>query len=89
VALTWNVQTSLFRSSDYLPGQRATPAEGWRQRLGPTVNYAWAQPAGSRFVPSVFAQVQWWLSHPYRTGQEMQQALPWVLLAFTANGDLL
>ena len=87
--LAFNVQKSLFDSADYLPGERATSAQGWRARLGPSVNYVWAKPVGSRFIPSAFAQVQWWLAHPYRTGQESPAWMPWVFVGVSAAGDLL
>jgi hypothetical protein len=87
--LTFNVLKSLLRSSDYLPGERSSPVDAWRARLGPSVNYTWSEPVGSRFVPSAFAQVQWWLVHPYRTGQEAPALVPWIYLGVSAAGDLL
>jgi hypothetical protein len=44
---------------------------------------------GSRFVPSAFAQVQWWLAHPNRTGQDSPAWMPWVFVGVSAAGDLL
>ena len=38
--------------------------------------------------PTVFAMANWWLSHRYRTGEEVSQAFPYVLLGFAFNGDL-
>lgn len=89
LSVGWTCQKALFDSADYLPGERATAAQGFRHRVGPSATYTWAQPRGSRFVPSVFLQVQWWLAHPYRTGQDSPQAVPWVLAAFSASGDIL
>jgi len=85
----WNCQKALFGSADHLPGERATAAQGFRHPVGPSVNGAWAQPRGSRLVPSVFLQVQRWLAHPYRTGKDVPQSVPWVLAAFAVSGDIL
>lgn len=32
--------------------------------------------------------VNWWLEHPYRTGQEVSQAVPYIVLGFAFNGDI-
>lgn len=87
--LALNVQKAFFTSADYLPGEQSTSAQGWRARLGPSVNYTWVQPVGSRFIPSVYAQVQWHLAHPYRSGQQSPAWFPWILAGVSFAGDLL
>ncbi|MCB9663637.1 MAG: hypothetical protein H6732_05975 [Alphaproteobacteria bacterium] len=39
--------------------------------------------------PTLFALVQWWLQHPYRTGQDVHQGLPLMALGLAFEGDLL
>lgn len=59
-------------------------------RLGPL--FAWQvsdKPAGSKFnQATVFVLAQFWLQHPYRTGEEQPQALPLIAAGFAFNGDL-
>ena len=38
---------------------------------------------------SAFTMAQWWLSHPYRTGQVVSQAAPYFLLGISMRGDLI
>lgn len=59
-------------------------------RLGPLFAWQFAQePPGRRFnQPTLFVLAQWWLQHPYRTGEEQSAALPLIGLGFAFNGDL-
>jgi hypothetical protein len=58
-------------------------------RLGPL--FAWQfddHPPGKRFnQPTLFVLAQWWLQHPYRTGNEQPQGLPLIAVGFAFNGD--
>lgn len=60
-------------------------------RVGPL--FAWQfhdRGPGARFdQPTFFALAQWWLQHPYRTGEEQPQGLPLIALGFAFRGDLL
>ena len=38
--------------------------------------------------PTAILIVNWWLEHPYRTGQEVSQAVPYIVLGFAFNGDI-
>ncbi|MCB9635309.1 MAG: hypothetical protein H6721_24580 [Sandaracinus sp.] len=59
-------------------------------RLGPVLVYTFFQKYKARYNgPSILFAVNWWLKHPYRTGQDVSQAFPYVLLGFSFQGDLL
>jgi hypothetical protein len=59
-------------------------------RLGPLFAIQLSdKPAGAKFNQATFfAVAQWWLMHPYRTGNEQPQALPLIALGIAFNGDL-
>ncbi len=61
-------------------------------RVGPFVAYRLTKEnkyASSRFRrPTLVLLTQWWVQHPWRTGQDTSQALPWTVLAFTFDGQL-
>jgi hypothetical protein len=61
-----------------------------QHRLGPLVALQLADkdPGAVFNQPTLFLLVQWWLVHPYRTGQEQPAALPLVAAGFSFNGDL-
>lgn len=72
---------------------RVEGADGSRtnHRLGPLVAYQFTtRPHGSRFNrPTVFFLAQWWLAHPYRTGDEQPAAFPLLATGFAFDGDLV
>jgi len=60
-----------------------------QHRVGPL--FAWQfddkKPRASFNQPTLFVLAQWWVQHPYRTGNEQPQALPLVAVGFAFNGD--
>ncbi len=73
-------------AGDVVPGEAAPTV--CTMRLGPAFAYSFR----TREVPSapaLFVTFQWWLRHPYRTGEVVSQAIPLVLAGFTMSGDLL
>lgn len=58
-------------------------------RLGPL--FAWQfndKKPGARFnQPTVFVLAQWWMQHPYRTGEKQPAGLPLIAAGFAFNGD--
>jgi hypothetical protein len=60
------------------------------QRIGPLLAYRFFDEPGASFnQPTILLIVNWYLQHPYRMGQETSQAVPYVVLGFAFNGDLL
>jgi hypothetical protein len=59
-------------------------------RLGPVASYTFYEDTGkARFnAPTAFLTAQWWLQHPYRTGQVSSPFMPCVLAGFSFRGDL-
>jgi hypothetical protein len=60
------------------------------QRVGPFFAYTFhtKAPGSTMFNnPTVILLAQWWLSHRFRTGQDVSQGVPLIGIAFTFNGD--
>lgn len=58
-------------------------------RVGPFVAYTFFDDERQTFnAPTVVVLAQWFLQHPYRTGQDVPAALPWIAVGFQARGIL-
>ncbi len=69
---------------------------GSTYRLGPSVIYNFdpsddsASASNPNFRnPKLIVMLNWWLQHPYRTGEDVSGGLPMALVVFTCEGDLL
>jgi hypothetical protein len=61
-----------------------------QQRLGLLAAYTFYDHPGRRFNrPTVLIMTAWYLEHRYRTGQEVNQAIPYLLVGFAFDGELL
>lgn len=60
-------------------------------RVGPLISYTFAERRHRWFnAPAVFLLAQWWLQHPYRTGdgpESVTQAFPMIVVGFSFRGD--
>lgn len=57
-------------------------------RLGPMISYRVVENRGSHFDQATLLLLpQWHLRHPYRAGQEVSQAIPYVVVGFGFMGD--
>lgn len=58
-------------------------------RVGPLIAYTFKDRPKKRFMkPTLYLLAQWWVKHRYRTGQEVSQGLPMIVLGFSFTGDL-
>ena len=58
-------------------------------RVGPLIAYSFKDRPAKRFMkPTIYLLAQWWVKHRYRTGQEVSQGLPLVVLGFSFTGEL-
>jgi len=66
----------------------STVASDGLHRVGPLFAWQFRGGEGEKIGRlSAFAITQWWLQHPYRTGQVSNQGVPYVLLGCSMNGD--
>ena len=58
-------------------------------RVGPLLAWQFnSKDPGARFnQPTAFLVAQWWLQHPYRTGEEQPAGLPLIAAGLAFNGD--
>ncbi|MEC8022592.1 MAG: hypothetical protein VX223_01570 [Myxococcota bacterium] len=60
------------------------------QRIGPLFAYRFFDEPGAAFnQPTLLVILNWYIHHPYRIGQETTRAVPYVVVGFAFNGDLL
>ena len=72
------------------PAEPESAAGAAMHRVGPLV--AWklrGQEGAGVGNLSVFSLAQWWLAHPYRTGQVSSSAIPYFVLGVSMSGDVL
>lgn len=90
--LTLGIRHTMARAfasdASFAPGDDRSKAVGLIQRAGPLGAYTWKQPDGARFEPTVLLVLNWWIQSPYRTGQDVNRAVPYLVAAFSMTGDL-
>ena len=60
------------------------------ERVGPIVAYTfYDEPGGRVNRPTLIGILNWHTQHPYRTGQDVTQALPYIVVGYQVSGDLL
>ena len=78
-----------YQEENFLNGESTDTENTPLHRLGPLFAYKFNNRSMTRFnQPTVFVLANWWLQHRYRTGQEISQALPYVVIGFSFNGNL-
>jgi hypothetical protein len=73
----------------YEPGDVTGTNQNDGARVGPLISYSFKDRPEKRFTkPTLFFAAQWWVKHRYRTGQEVSQGLPLMILGFSFTGEL-
>jgi hypothetical protein len=85
----YTVTHAFFTEEHFDPSEEPVSAFGPTHRLGPALIYTFSKRPDKRFnEPSLIVLPQWWIKHPYRTGQDVHGAIPYFVVAFTFKGDL-
>ena len=87
VGLRFSLGRALYAQSVLTQG--VGDPNGLQTKLGPTVSWRFYKEPTHRFNPTVSVLVNWFLSHRYRTGLEVTQALPQIIAVVTFWGDAL
>ena len=89
--LRWSYSHSFYNEDHFAPGEDSESAPNNDvHRIGPLLAWQIRNVPGARFnKPTLILLAQWHLRHRWRTGTDVTQALPYIGLAFSFEGDLL
>jgi hypothetical protein len=88
--LRYSVVHPFYSASDYQPGQDTSQNPNGHQRIGPLLAYTFFEKGYARFDrPSLILIANWYVQHRWRTGQDVNQGIPYVVLAFAFQSDLM
>ncbi len=73
----------------FAPGEPRKNPNSPTHRIGPLVGYSFTTKWQTFEKPTLLLIANWWLKHRYRTGREVSQAMPTIMLAFAFRGALL
>jgi len=92
LAVRYTMNHAFFRDEHFAVGPKDASRVTPNHRIGPAFLYTFAEGENDGGVsrdPTLALLVQWWLRHPHRTGQDVSQSYPYLLLVFLQQGDLL
>ncbi len=80
---------AVYDNNHFNPGETIDNPNTPTFRAGPLLAYVFFDDPNRLFnKPTALLMANWWFKHRYRTGQEVNQAIPWVVLGFKFEGDL-
>ncbi len=79
-----------YPDESFATGSSTGGAPGTQHRIGPLAAWKFFEDPGAVFdKPTLILILNWYLAHPHRAGQDVHQAVPYAVLAFSFTGDLL
>ena len=89
LGLRYTLTHAYYRPEHYAAGDQDMGLNPTINRVGPFLAYTFHDREDFRFnAPTLVLVSQWFLSHRYRAGQEVNQGIPWIALAFQFKGIL-
>lgn len=80
----------LYDAADFAPTDDRSRADNGHHRLGPLLAFTFFDDGYSRFnKPTAIVIANWYLDHRFRTGADSSAALPYLVLGFAFQSDLL
>lgn len=90
LGVRYSMAHAIYSADDFAPGEPQKGSNQTIQRVGPLVTYTFFDRPGARYnTPTILLLSQWWVDQAYRTGRDVSQALPYLVLGFSFSGDLL
>lgn len=88
--LRTSVVHAFFDDEHYRAGESTENPNTPIVRMGPILAYVFYDRPESRFnKPTVLLIANWHISHRWRTGEDISQAVPYVVLGFKCSGELM
>jgi len=80
----------LYASGDLRPGDARALAANDHHRVGPLLGFTFFDRGYARFnKPTAIVVANWYVHHRYRTGRDVSGAIPYLVVAFSFQSDLL
>lgn len=90
LGMRYTLTKAFYDNDNFLPGEKTDDPNGPTHKIGPACAYIFYDDPGASFnKPTILVLVNWWLDHRWRTGEDVSQALPYIVLGFAFSGDLL
>jgi hypothetical protein len=84
-----SVVHAFYGDRDFVPGESTENPNSPSVRLGPLLAYVFYDRPDRWFnKPTVLLIINWWLKHRYRTGADVSQGVPYLVIGFKFEGDL-
>lgn len=84
----WTQTKPFYDDRAFAPDDDRALATQMTHRVGPLAAYTWKRPDGAPFEQSVITVLNWYVRHPFRTGQDVTRLAPYFVLAYAITGDL-
>ncbi|HEX2569773.1 MAG TPA: hypothetical protein VH877_09465 [Polyangia bacterium] len=86
----YSVVRPFYQQSDYLAGETLRVSNNEHQRLGPLLAYTfWDRPYTRFNRPTVVLIVNWYAEHRWRTGVDVNPGIPYIVVGFGFQSDVL
>jgi hypothetical protein len=86
----YSIVQPLYKPSDFQLGEDVTTNYNGHQRIGPLLAYTFFDKGFARFnKPTIILIANWYLTHRYRTGLDVNAGVPYLVLGFAFTSDII
>jgi hypothetical protein len=86
----YSVVAPQYSSQDLAPGDLVNASTNRQQRIGPLFAYTFFRRGFARFdQPTLVLILNWYVEHRFRTGVDVNQGIPYGVLAFAFTSDFI
>ena len=90
IGARYTVTHAFYQDKHFLPGEPRSQPNGPTHRVGPAILYTFYDKPERRFNrPTLIVLSQWWARHRWRTGVDVGTGVPYLVVGFLFEGDLL
>jgi hypothetical protein len=90
VGARYTLTEAFYKARHFQPAEPISRPNGPTHRVGPAFLYTFFNRPHQRFnKPTLIVLMQWWAAHRFRTGQDVSAAVPYLVVGFRFEGDLL